>query len=549
MAAAIGSRDSGGEQGAIWGVALVATPPLFYMVNTTSAYPFIREKSLEVLQLVALGDRLYYIVWAMLAAALLASVTWDALVPDRTDQQVMGVLPVSPRLVAAARLSAALLVGFVFISAVSLPAAIFYSLVSAVHPVLGPRAGIVTGQVIATIGAGLFMFTTLLTVRGVMVVFAGPSGAGRVAVVLQVATVLLLVEAFLFLPGILIGTIRYLLVPGVPEATWLVPAWFLGMSVDMGGPRREALAVMAPSAWAAAVVPLISAVLVYLVPAPVNARRAVEAKASDRPGRLGSWLTALASRIVIARPARAMLAFTLRSLARSRQHHLVMATWIGLALAMAGVRLMAAQVRGRPLQLDAPTDALVSLPLVMTFFLVGGLRTAFARPTDADANWTFRLAAGQQSRHCIAAVRAAMWLLAVAPVTSAVLVLGGWLWGMQAAIEVAAMHAVSGIFLCELAMLTCEAIPFTRQRGVSAMSVKVGAPLGLFALVLFAFRLDDLQMLALSTATGTGWYVGVGLAVTTAIGLFGARRPRPPIPVFDAPTDETTALRLSGATG
>jgi hypothetical protein len=382
-----------------------------------------------------------------------------------------------------------------------------------------------------------------------MVVFAGASGAGRVAVLLQVTTVMLLVEAFLFLPGILMGTIRHLLTPGVPETTWLVPGWFLGLSVEMGGPRREALGLMAPWAWAAAALPFISAALVYLVPAPVNARRAVEAKASDRPGRFGSWLTAAASRVVVARPARAMLAFTLRSLARSRQHHLVMATWMGLALAMAGVRLMAAQVRGRPLPLDVPTDALVSLPLVLTFFLVGGLRTAFARPTDAEANWTFKLAAGQRSSHCIAAVRAALWLLAVAPVTSAVLIVGGWFWELPAALEVAAMHAVSGIFLCELAVLDCEAIPFTRQRGVSAMSIKVGAPLGLLALVLYAFRLDDLQMQALTISNGVAWYVGLGAAVTLGIRAFASRRPRPPIPAFDAPTDETTALRLSGATG
>ena len=549
MDAALGSREIAAEHFVIWGGALLATPTLLYTVRTTSAYPFFRWRSLEMLQMVALGDRLFFIVWAMLVAMLLVSLLWEGLYPDRTDQQILGVLPVSPRMVAAARVATALGAALVLITAIVVPSAVFYAATSGVHPVLGARLGVMVGQIAGGVGAGMFVFTALMAVRGLLVFVLGAGAAARVAVVLQVITVLLLVEAFLFLPGILPRVLQPLMMPGAAEVSWMIPAWFLGLSVWVAGPHRELLAVTAGDAVAALVAVVGVAVAVYVVPAPATARRAIEARTTAPTRGSGGWLTAIASRLVWTRSARAQLAFTLRSLARSPRHQTAIASWLGLALGVGGVRLMAAQVRGRPLALDQPADYLVSLPLVLTFFLVGGLRAAFALPTDLPANWTFRLTASHAPAACIAARRGALWLLAVLPVSALTLLAGGWQWGWEPALAVAAMHAVSGMMLCEIAVLDCESIPFTRQRGLSTDSLKLGAPLGLVALIFYAFRLDDLQLLALGATDGVWWYTGIGLLITGAISILGQRRARPPIPSFDAPNEEMTALSLSGARG
>src|SRR5690606_27456933 len=141
---------------------------------------------------------------------------------------------------------------------------------------------------------------------------------------------------------------------------------------------------------------------------------------------------------------------------------LTMATWLGLAIAVAGLRLVSASVRGKPLPIDAPADYLLALPLVLTFFLVGGLRAAFAVPTDLPANWIFRLNMGGPRRRHMHAVRVAMWALAVLPVSVLVAAAGTWLWGAGPALRVAVMHAASGMLLCELALVSFESIPFTR---------------------------------------------------------------------------------------
>jgi len=85
--------------------------------------------------------------------ALLASMTWDALFPDRTDQEILGVLPVRPRTLAAARLRAAVTLGAIFAAAINLPTALLYSAVSAVHPLLGSFPRVLFAHVVSTTAA------------------------------------------------------------------------------------------------------------------------------------------------------------------------------------------------------------------------------------------------------------------------------------------------------------------------------------------------------------------------------------------------------------
>ena len=148
-------------------------------------------------------------------------------------------------MVAAARVATALGAALAILTAIVVPTAVFYAAASGVNPVSRRASRRDDRTIVGGVGAGMFVFTTLMTLRGLLVFVLGAGAAARVAVALQVLTVLLLVEAFLFLPGILPGLLRPLMTPGAAEVTWMVPAWFLGLSVWVAGPHRDLLAVMA----------------------------------------------------------------------------------------------------------------------------------------------------------------------------------------------------------------------------------------------------------------------------------------------------------------
>ncbi len=92
---------------ALWFTTLAMTPPM--LVATRQDHPVsvpaagaTRGHRTDRHR----GARRSSSLYGMLATALLAALTWDALFPDRTDQEIVGVLPVRPRTLAGARLAA-----------------------------------------------------------------------------------------------------------------------------------------------------------------------------------------------------------------------------------------------------------------------------------------------------------------------------------------------------------------------------------------------------------------------------------------------------------
>ena len=471
---------------------------------------------------------------------------WDALFPDQTDQQVLGVLPVSSRQVAAARLTAALITALVLLLGIVIPPALAYGLAGGAHPSVGPRLGIVVGQMAASLAAGLFAFSLLLAVRGALVCLIGGVAAARVAVALQLLSVVLLVETFLFLPGLMPAAMRAIAEGG--SVLSAPPVWFLGVYAVFAGPRAELLTPLAPTAIGALTLSLAAAVTVYLVPARWNAHRVMEAVEPRRRHQPLRLVVDVVGRMLPASPARAIFAFAVASLVRNRRGLMTVATYLGLGVALAGTRLLSAQVRGRPLPFDQPFDYLLAIPLVLTFFLVLGVRAAFSVPTELGANWIFRLAGPREATAHAVAAKLASGLIAVAPVTNP----------RRGARRMAVGRRTrrsrsrrctpaSGALLVTLVMAGFAAVPFTRAHAMSASSLKVAAPLGVVAVHVYAFRLDDLQRWALASPNGPAWYVGVMIATTLVASWAGRWWYGRPATTFEAPSDQAVRLSLSEA--
>ncbi len=551
MDTAVASREIDAEQFAIWSFALVATPPFFFAARMLSKYEFMWRRP-DVLERVVLADRLFFVIYVMLAAALLAAVLWDALFPDRQDQEIVGVLPVRPRTLAAARLITAIGVATIFAGGIALLSGVMYLLpvaaASRSYGIVGWPPAVLIAHVSSLTMAGLFTFISLLALRGLAVASVGAEAAQRGAAALQFVTIVLLLEVFIFLPGVLEGLIGELNVAAAARS-W-PPLWFLGFYGWIGGPPAAHVPGLVWLALGATGGALLVATIVYLGPAAWNTRRTIEALMKDRAGRAVAIAQRLASPALRQPVSRAVFGFTLASLARSRRHTLAVATYLGIAVAMAGVRLMVAAVRDKPIALDAPSDYLLSIPLVLTFFLVIGLRAAFAVPTDVEANWTFRLAQPRSTAPCVHAVGVVLLLLAVLPVTGAWLLVAASLWDARSALGGAIMHAATGAALVELVLITCRAVPFTRGHVPATGTVRGHWILGLLALHVFAFRLDDVQLAALESAVGVALYVAAMLLIVAAARVYRRSRRATWTLAFDAPVERAwEPLNLSQAAG
>src|SRR6185437_15075958 len=152
---------------------------------------------------------------------------------------------------------------------------------------------------------------------------------------------------------------------------------------------------------------------------------------------------------------------TLAMLARSRRHSLLLAAWLGLALA-AVLASLASLSWSVPSPSLAQTDVVaLAAPLALCALIAVGLRHAYAIPAEVRANWLFRVSETEPAPERLLAARDVMLVLAVLPP----LVLGGLLawriWGWEAAL-LHLLFAGSLMLLCvEVLLARFPKIPFT----------------------------------------------------------------------------------------
>lgn len=542
---AVFSRESDADEFAIWMLALIATPPAFFAARQIFLYTALQQAPMEVVERIALGHRLFFVVYGMLAAALLAALTWEALFPDGSDQEVIGTLPVRPHTYAASRLGAAVGVGVTFAAAVNVPASVIYTMVAAGHPALRNIPGLLAGHLAATMMGSLAVYFTLLTVRGLAAVLLGVRLGAWLGAVLQLVSVVLLVEVFFFLPGVLDALVKAMLVAD-PRAMAFPPVWFASIHNWIGGNTR---AVVASASQTGLVVFLVAAVLtvpVYLIPAKWLGRRALERRSRENTATLVQ-LTVTGIRLLIPRASvRAIVGFAIASLLRSRRHLLVLATYLGLAIATCVASILVIEVRGTFL-IYAPASWVLALPLVFQFFLVVGLRSSFRIPTDMPANWPFRLSP-PTLHDALNASALVMVIMAAVPIAAITVALTLPLWPLDDVLRAAGLQFLSGMVVVEAVLLRWSRVPFASEHVPSTDSLRVWWLAYAIALYFYAFKLSDWQAAALGSSFAMTSYLMACTLAIVVIRVIRSRRWRGQALEFDAVYPHAVErLNLSGA--
>ncbi|MEZ5404140.1 MAG: serine hydrolase domain-containing protein [Bryobacteraceae bacterium] len=269
---------------------------------------------------------------------------------------------------------------------------------------------------------------------------------------------------------------------------WSPTYWFLGLFQQLAG--SEVLAPLARRAWAALGGALLVAAAAYLF-AYLRSMRRIAEQPDVAPVAGMHWLR-LPGRGV----DRAVAHFGIRTLARSRQHRLLLAFYWGLALA---VVVFIVKAPGVQRQLGANEDALrePNVPLLVASILVLcasviGIRVAASLPVELRANWIFRMTTGEGGHAVPRAVRRTMYALGIGPVALLAATVFFVIWPVWAA----AVHLVAlsllGIVLVEISLASFPKIPFTcsYQPGKSGFNIAALAYVAVALPVVTAARLE-----------------------------------------------------------
>jgi hypothetical protein len=426
----------------------------------------------------------------MTLIGLFTTLQWPSLFPGLRDYLALGGLPLRMRDVFVAKFSALVAFASLFIVAVTLlPSVILPAVMAGRHAPDTIRQ--VPAIFVSSSLAALFVFFSLVAVQGVLLNVTPVRHFARVSLAIQGALLTLL----------LCGLALAFSIPSLQQAmnrrpdwiVWVPPAWFLGLDQIMVGnfePLAIRLAWMSLAGVAGAAT---AARITYLWSYRRHRVRLLESPAVSSRKSEHRRLWALGDLLIPNPRELAVFAFVAKTLARSRQHRLVLTGFAALAVAVifdSFVSLgLSRGFRGFSVSTPALRQAAVSAPLALSLFVLAGFRYLFRLPVELRANWLFRLNEPGNRAIFLAAVERLLLYCAVAPVALITLPLEVGLLGPRAGIAAAILCLIPSLALMELLLMQFETIPFTSsylpgRRPVIQTLLIYGASLALYVWML-----------------------------------------------------------------
>jgi hypothetical protein len=419
-------------------------------------------------------------------AGLFAVFAWNAVFPDKRDCLVLGPLPIHRRTLILARLAAvATALGGVVVS-INFFTGLYFAFAADTF------AGVLLSAIVwwATMAAaGTFIFCVILSVQGLASQLLSWRRFLRVSGGLQLLALFAVLGLFFLTPPF------ELTMQHPSNLIQFLPSyWFAGLLLELKGNHDPRYAMLAGIALRNLSIAVAAAGVLYVAAWLRNVRRIAEAPdiaPSIRQLPEIKWL-------LPRKPLdRAVLLFTWRTIARSRQHRLLLAAYggIGFALALAfSGSFFLGLTHDR---WDRPNIPLMTGGLLLLAVSVAGTRAIFVLPQTLQANWIFRITAIQQPAQYSRATRKALLVLAALPVLLGATICYFTIWPGRPALEHMIVLMLAGTLIAELSLHQFRKIPFACSwlPGGSQFKLKLGIWMLIF--VVFASLLTGIEFWAM----------------------------------------------------
>jgi pimeloyl-ACP methyl ester carboxylesterase len=417
-------------------------------------------RSLDPIASGSWGGAEFLIGTTMAIAGMIAVISWDSIFPDRKDALVLGLLPVGARTIFRAKAAAIATALGVGMAALNFATGLSYPFVAA-EPSFAAVLRAFFAYWVTIAAAGLFVFSTLLGVQGLAAQVLSYRTFLRVSSFLQLAAFFLVLGVYFLTPG----PSDVSLTPTDAGMMSRLPSfWFMGLYQVLKGASAPIFATLAMRAVIGLLVAITVAGTTFALMYFRNMRRMIEqpditsADRSRPAARLTTWITA---RFFEKPIERAVILFTARTLARSRQHRVMLAFYGGVGLAISLTYAKGMLYGFTANRWYEPNIPFRIAGFVMLFFAVIGLRAVFSLPVSLKSNWIFKLTAVHSPKAYFMAVRRSLYGFAALPVWIVAAVAYLAIWERIPAILHLAVMAAIGVVLVERALIEFRKVPFT----------------------------------------------------------------------------------------
>jgi len=441
------------------------------------------------------ADEYFFVVLSMTITALIVVLRWNRLFPDRRDFSNLAVLPLPIYHIFFANLVALLGLAVVFAIDVNCVSSVFFPLfVNMDQDTAAAFIHFAVPHVVTVLLASLFSFFAIFALVGTLMLVL-PRKLFRV-LSLYLRILLVIGTLVTFFSNLFIQMLTGH-VPG-SASSYLPSMWFLGFFETWLGITRPGMAVLGERAIHALIASLIVSVLAYALSYHRHFLRLAEESgalpSSNRTLRFS--IPRWASRLVFpTEPEMGIAAFALKTLFRSEQHLLFFGGYLGLGLVLVAEFAMTSRADS-PVASVPPADIL-AIPLLITLFVVTGLRFVTDIPATLEANWVFQASLDQRLASPAGSMRKLMLLLAVPWQVLLCGPLTARFYGWTTALLHTAFTLTVTLLLVNLLLVRFHKIPFTCSRVLETRQLFVRLLACLSAVIMLVPALAGLEQWAL----------------------------------------------------
>jgi hypothetical protein len=437
----------------------------------------------------AIGDQYFFVMFSFVVMGAVSIFEWEMLFPDRLDFLVLSPLPLKPMQMLAAKAAALIAFLTLFLIGGNLFGAVMLPGISK-----GDFFRHMYAHGAAVLLAGVFAALLFLSLGGVLLCVLDAAWFRVASPIMQMLSVMALV--LLILHYARYGdSMQLLLSEPLRIARWLPPLWFLGLYEQLL--HGDAAPAFAHEMTRYALRGTLTVALVVLLTYPLawaRMRRMAVEGGSGRRRSPSRWWTRLVHGVIRQPGERAAFHFIGQTMARNNRYQVYLAMYGGTGLALAVASAMRFPANGGTIQPALSDEGLHAIMPLLLFWVIAGLRTAFAFPLNLPARWVFRIT-GVAISECTAAGRKWVLLCATGVMCCIVAALRVAGWDLRHLL----VQIVCGLCLCLLLtdgfFFFQQSVPFNQPRMPGRTSFPLMLTLYIGVFPPFIFGMIHLEML------------------------------------------------------
>jgi hypothetical protein len=439
--------------------------------------------------LATLDDKCFFLALSMILIGFLSVFEWEALFPDRKDYLILTPFPIKIHTVFLAKISALSLYLLAFTVAIDLCPTVLFPL-----GVLAKRASTfactryVLSHAVSVLLINVFIYLSAISLRGIILTLFPGRIAKSISRWIRFFCLLVLLCALFSFPGV--PPANELIHSSSPLNVFYPPLWFLGIYELLLGSRDPAIWNLAGRAVSAVAISGALSILTYAACFRKFMSNSIESAGSESitPAAFSSAGNFALHQWLIRKPEdRASFHFVGQTLFRDPRHILYVGSFLAVGISIAAMSLIGV-LYGTDRSVAPYLEVVIlAIPLILSFFLLVGIRISFAVPVELEANWLFRMAPKQEIKRSHPGVRKYLIGAIIIPLFALTVLAYALIWDWQVALFHACYGLLLSLILVELLLLRFPKIPFTCSYLPGAARLIFIWPIYVFAFAFYGF--------------------------------------------------------------